>query len=98
MTIEDIHHAAVMLGHLGGLKGGHARRRMLPPERRRELAVHAATVRWERYRNEQAKAAQPAEAERSNPERARDPGGPRGGGRSRALRDGGRPQAAEDQA
>lgn len=38
--------AAVMLGRLGGLKGGHARANKLSPERRQEIARAAAMVRW----------------------------------------------------
>ncbi len=37
--------AAVMLGRLGGLKGGAARARSLPPERRKEIAKAAAAAR-----------------------------------------------------
>lgn len=38
--------AAVMLGRLGGLKGGRARADALSPERRREIARSAAAARW----------------------------------------------------
>lgn len=38
--------AAVMLGRLGGLKGGHARAATLSPERRKEIAEKAARARW----------------------------------------------------
>jgi len=38
--------AAVALGRLGGLKGGIARRDMLTPSRRREIARKAAATRW----------------------------------------------------
>lgn len=38
--------AAVMMGRLGGLKGGRARADALTPERRREIAQFAAGVRW----------------------------------------------------
>ena len=38
--------AAVALGRLGGLKGGKARAKKLPPERRKEIAVMAASARW----------------------------------------------------
>lgn len=38
-------HAAA-LGRLGGLKGGRARAAALSPERRREIAMVAARVRW----------------------------------------------------
>lgn len=42
--------AAVLLGHLGGLKGGKERARRLSPERRREIARKAAKARWEKPR------------------------------------------------
>lgn len=38
--------AAVMLGRLGGLKGGKARAARLTAEERREIAQRAARVRW----------------------------------------------------
>ncbi len=38
--------AAVALGRLGGLKGGRARATKLSPERRAEIASHAANARW----------------------------------------------------
>jgi hypothetical protein len=38
--------AAVLLGHLGGLKGGKARAARLSPERRKEIAKKAAQKRW----------------------------------------------------
>lgn len=38
--------AAVMMGRLGGLKGGHARARALTPARRSEIAQKAAEARW----------------------------------------------------
>ena len=38
--------AAVMLGRLGGLKGGHARAASLTSERRTEIARKAAHKRW----------------------------------------------------
>jgi hypothetical protein len=40
--------AAVVLGHLGGLKGGRARADKLSPEKRREIAQKAAKARWEK--------------------------------------------------
>ena len=36
----------VALGRLGGLKGGKARAEKLSPERRKEIAVKAASARW----------------------------------------------------
>lgn len=38
--------AAVLLGRLGGLKGGKARAVKLSAEERREIAKKAATARW----------------------------------------------------
>jgi hypothetical protein len=38
-------HAAA-LGRLGGLKGGRARAAVLSPQKRREIARHAARERW----------------------------------------------------
>lgn len=43
---------AVALGRRGGLKGGKARAAALTPERRREIALKAATTRWGRDRDE----------------------------------------------
>lgn len=40
--------AAVALGRLGGKKGGKARAEQLSPERRREIARYAASVRWKK--------------------------------------------------
>ena len=37
---------AVMLGRMGGAKGGKARAEKLSPERRKEIAKKAATARW----------------------------------------------------
>jgi hypothetical protein len=38
--------AAVMLGRLGGLKGGARRAAILTPEQRSEISRRAAAVRW----------------------------------------------------
>lgn len=38
--------AAVMLGRLGGLKGGPARANKLTAEQRKEIALKAADARW----------------------------------------------------
>ena len=43
---EIIHQAAVVLGRLGGKKGGPARARKLTPEQRKEIARKAAQTRW----------------------------------------------------
>jgi hypothetical protein len=42
--------AAMLLGKLGGLKGGKARAAALTPRRRKEIAIAAANIRWERWR------------------------------------------------
>jgi hypothetical protein len=42
--------AAVILGRLGGLKGGLARARQLTPKRKREIAKMAALARWGKKR------------------------------------------------
>ncbi len=43
--------AAVMLGRLGGLKGGKARSAKLSAEQRSEIAKKAAQARWKRGSN-----------------------------------------------
>jgi hypothetical protein len=40
--------AAVALGKLGGLKGGHARAKSLSAKRRKEIAQKAAAKRWKK--------------------------------------------------
>jgi hypothetical protein len=40
--------AAVMLGRLGGLKGGRARAERLTPEQRQKIARTAAQARWKK--------------------------------------------------
>lgn len=40
--------AAVALGRLGGLKGGHARAKKLTAEQRRSIAKKAASTRWKK--------------------------------------------------
>ena len=40
--------AAVMLGRLGGLKGGKARAKKLSPKQRSQIAQKAAKARWEK--------------------------------------------------
>ena len=42
--------AAVMLGRLGGLKGGKARAAKLTAEERRKIAKNAALTRWKKNR------------------------------------------------
>jgi hypothetical protein len=44
--------AAVMLGRLGGLKGGHARAAKMTPEQRSESARKAVQARWEKAKRE----------------------------------------------
>lgn len=40
--------AAVALGRLGGLKGGHARAKKLSARRRKAIAKKAAKIRWKK--------------------------------------------------
>ena len=44
--IKEKNPAAVVLGTLGGLKGGKARAEKLSPEQRKEIAQNAAQKRW----------------------------------------------------
>lgn len=50
IAIGEIEHtkanAASALARLGGLKGGNARATKLSPEKRREIAKKAASMRW----------------------------------------------------
>jgi hypothetical protein len=43
--------AAVMLGRLGGKKGGAARAATLSSQRRRQIAVKAAHARWDKRKD-----------------------------------------------
>jgi len=45
-TIPQKNPAAVLLGRLGGLKGGKARAKKLSKKRRSEIAATAARARW----------------------------------------------------
>ncbi len=45
-TAEGKNPAAVLLGRLGGLKGGKARARKLPARKRKQIARRAAEARW----------------------------------------------------
>ncbi len=45
--------AAVILGRLGGLKGGKARAKKLTPEQRSETARRAAQARWQKVADSQ---------------------------------------------
>lgn len=45
--------AAVVLGRLGGKKGGKARANKLTPEQRSEIARRAAEARWQKVKNSQ---------------------------------------------
>ena len=47
-TAEVKNPAAVMLGRLGGIKGGKARAESLSPKRRKEIARKAALKRWKK--------------------------------------------------
>jgi len=43
---QDKNPAAVALGRLGGLVGGHARAKKLSAKRKKEIAEKAAKARW----------------------------------------------------
>jgi hypothetical protein len=47
MSVGGKDPAAVSLGRRGGLKGGKARAAKLSAERRKDIARHAALVRWD---------------------------------------------------
>lgn len=47
--------AAVMLGRLGGLKGGKARAAKLSGEKRKQIARKAANSRWSKVGKEKSK-------------------------------------------
>jgi hypothetical protein len=47
-TAEGKNPAAVMLGRLGGMKGGKARAKSLSAKRRKEIAREAAIKRWKK--------------------------------------------------
>jgi hypothetical protein len=44
-------HPDEVRGRAGGLKGGVARYKMLPPVKRSEIAIKAAKARWEKPRS-----------------------------------------------
>ena len=48
--------AAVLLGRLGGLKGGKARAASLTPAERSAIAKNAAEMKWAQYYEEKEKA------------------------------------------
>ncbi len=52
LTMKKKNAAAVLLGRLGGLKGGKARAKALSPERRKEIAKKAIETRWTKAREE----------------------------------------------
>lgn len=47
-TTEEKNPAAVSLGRLGGVVGGHARARKLSAQRKKEIAQKAAQARWKK--------------------------------------------------
>lgn len=49
---EEKNPAAVVLGKLGGRKGGKARAKKLTAEQRKEIASKAAKARWAKWRQE----------------------------------------------
>lgn len=54
-TKEGKNPAAVMLGRLGGLKGGKARAAKLTTEKRKEIARKAANSRWSKIGKKETK-------------------------------------------
>ena len=50
---NDKNLAAVVLGRLGGKKGGHARAKRLTPEQRSDIARRAAQARWQKVADSQ---------------------------------------------
>ena len=52
-NLGDKNLAAVVLGHLGGKKGGKARAKKLTPEQRSDIARRAAQVRWQKVADSQ---------------------------------------------
>jgi hypothetical protein len=46
--VREKNAAAVALGRLGASKGGNARREKLSPERRKQIAMRAASARWQK--------------------------------------------------
>jgi len=51
--LNDKNLAAVVLGRLGGKKGGKARAQKLTPEQRSEIARRAAQARWQKVTDSQ---------------------------------------------
>lgn len=47
-TTKEKNPAAVALGRLGGLVGGHARAKKLSAKRKKDIAKNAAKARWEK--------------------------------------------------
>ena len=47
-AIKPKNPAAVLLGRLGGLKGGAARAASMTPKKRSEIAAKAAKARWKK--------------------------------------------------
>jgi len=52
MAKREKNAAAVVLGRLGGLKGGKARAKKLTARQRKESAAKAAAARWSKARKE----------------------------------------------
>jgi hypothetical protein len=51
LTFEGKNPAAVLLGRMGGQKGGNARAAALSPRKRSKIAKAAANARWSRARD-----------------------------------------------
>ena len=52
-NLGDKNLAAVVLGRLGGKKGGKARAKKLTPQQRSDIARRAAQVRWQKVADSQ---------------------------------------------
>jgi len=52
-NLDDKNLAAVVLGRLGGKKGGKARAEKLTPEQRSDIARRAAQARWQKVADNQ---------------------------------------------
>jgi len=84
---KEVHAAAALLGRRGGLASGPARMKKMSPEQRRQVAVNAIRMRWEKYRREQAEAARRTGTPGANPQRQGVAGSAPGGGRVRRVAD-----------
>lgn len=59
LDMQKRHDAAVELGHLGGIKGGPARKKALTKTQRHKIALGAAMARWRKHSVKSGKAKGP---------------------------------------